>query len=355
MARAATPQAVVLLIELVVVVVEVADGNHAFTLVLVQLYVEAPFGHTGDNALIDLTHMLGHELHLFVLHAGSFGRSGQLLHRTAVFAEGLILLLCHGMSTLVKILGEQPVHHHVGVATDRRSEVGVVVEGQTVMADVMHRVACLLHGAYRYRFNQVLLLASLHIIEQPVDALRYLTLVACGTYLVAKAGNELRQVIQLLRIGQVVDTVGEYLCLLSLRYASNLLCHGAVGQQHELLHQLVGIFRYLEIDAQRLALLVDFELHLVAVEVDGTRLEALFAQQLGQFVELLEFLHIVTLSRFESLLRLLVGKASVALDDGVYHTAFLHLGPFVHLEDDAIGQLLLVGAKRAEEVTEPFG
>ena len=83
----------------------------------------------------------------------------------------------------------------------------------------------------------------------------------------AEAGDELGQRVELLGVGQVVDAVGEYLGLLALGHAAYLLGHGAVGQQHEFLDQLVGVLRYLEINTDGFALLVYLELHFVAVEV----------------------------------------------------------------------------------------
>ena len=52
-----------------------------------------------------------------------------------------------------------------------------------------------------------------------------------------------------------------------------------------LFDQLVGFFRDFEVDTQRLALVVDLEFHLVAVEVDGPMGEASLTQLLRQLVE----------------------------------------------------------------------
>ena len=57
----------------------------------------------------------------------------------------------------------------------------------------------------------------------------------------------------------------------------------------------------------------------------------------------------------EQLLHLLVGVAAVALDHRVNQVPALHAGLAVHLEDGAVGQLLLAGAQRADEVAEPLG
>ena len=223
-------------------------------------------------------------LYLLVLHAGAFGAGGQLLHGAGVFAQGFVLLLADRAALIVEVLREQAVHHHVGVAADRRSEVRVVVEGQTVVADVVHGVACLLHGADGDAdgdgLDEVLLLLALYVVQQVVDGFGYVGLRARCAQLVAEAGDELGQRVELLGVGQVVDAVGEYFGLLALGHAAYLLGHGTVGQQHELLDQLVGVLRHLEVDTDGFALLVYLELHLVAVEVDGSSGEAAFAQLL---------------------------------------------------------------------------
>lgn len=64
---AASAQAVVLFVEFVIVIVEVADRNHAFALVLIQLHVESPFRYAGDDAVEGLSQAFGHEFYLLVL------------------------------------------------------------------------------------------------------------------------------------------------------------------------------------------------------------------------------------------------------------------------------------------------
>ena len=83
---ATSAQTVVLLVELVVIVVEVADGYHALTLVLVQLDVQTPLRDTGDDTVEHLPHAFRHELYLLVLDAGTFGVGSYLLHVAGVVA-----------------------------------------------------------------------------------------------------------------------------------------------------------------------------------------------------------------------------------------------------------------------------
>ena len=70
----------------------------------------------------------------------------------------------------------------------------------------------------------------------------YVRLCSACTYFIAEAGDEVRQVLQLFRVGQVVDTVRKHFGFLVLRHTSYLFCYGLVSEQHEFFHQFIGIF-----------------------------------------------------------------------------------------------------------------
>ena len=102
----------------------------------------------------------------------------------------------------------------------------------------------------------------------------------------SEARHERTEVFKFVRVGQVVYAVRQSLrflrTLLHLAYA---LSHSAVGEEHELLDELVGILCLLEVDAERLACLVNLKSHFLAVEVDGSALEACCTELLGELVE----------------------------------------------------------------------
>ena len=223
------------------------------------------------------------------------------------------------------------------------------------MADVVCGVAGFLHGADGDGLDEVFFFLSLDVLEQAVDGLRKVVAVACRTQLVSEAADELCQVVQLGGVGQVVYAVRENLGFFAFGNFSDGFGDGAVGQQHELLHQLVGIFRLLEVYAQRLSLVVYLELHFHPVELQCAVGEAFLAQYLGQAVQFQQFELVVALARLDDLLRLFVGEAPVALDDGVHDAVVQHFGLVVEGEDDAVCQLLFVGAEGAQKVAEAFG
>ena len=76
----AADQAEILLIIFVEVIVEIAHRHEALTHILVELHIETPFGHTGDDTLVDLTEAVFHILHLLVADRGTLGVGGERLH-----------------------------------------------------------------------------------------------------------------------------------------------------------------------------------------------------------------------------------------------------------------------------------
>ena len=83
------------------------------------------------------------------------------------------------------------MHHHVRIAADGRGEVGIIVECQSIVPDVVHGIACLLHGADRYGFDEILFFLPLNIIQQVVDGFGHIRFGSAGAQLIAEAGDEL--------------------------------------------------------------------------------------------------------------------------------------------------------------------
>ena len=91
-------QAIVLFIEFVVIIIEVADRYHSLTFILVQLNVQSPFGNAGNNTVVSLSQTFRHVFHLFVLDRGAFRIGGYLLHAAGMFAERFVFLLGNASS-----------------------------------------------------------------------------------------------------------------------------------------------------------------------------------------------------------------------------------------------------------------
>ena len=247
--------------------------------------------------------------------------------------------------------------HHVGIAADGRGEVGVVGEGQTVVADVVSGVEGLGHRAHGHRRHGVLLGRTLDRGQQLVELLGH------GAPLlrledVAEAEDELPETVELLLARGVVYAVDhralEHAALLAAALAAELR-HAAVGQQHELLDHLVRLLLLLEVDLHGAARLVEAELHLVAVEGHGPLLEAPAAQRLRQTVERQHLLGIVAAAGLDDLLRLGIGEAAVGVDGRAAEPLVQQVEVLVEREDGREAEARLVGTQRAELVREPLG
>ena len=94
-----------------------------------------------------------------------------------------------------------------------------------------------------------------------------------------------------------MDTVDESLGLLGrhsvhLSTSGDKFGHAAVGEEHELLYEPVGLLGDFLVDVDGLALLVHLDLHLGALEIHRAGLEAAFAERQRELVEHDErFLH----------------------------------------------------------------
>ena len=107
-----------------------------------------------------------------------------------MFTQLLIVLLVGRPSALL-IAGEQSVYHSVGIAADRTCEVGVVIESQSVVSDVMDAVFRFHHSSERHGLYHLLFLLAFTFVEQRVEALGYGTLRAVGLHLISEFHHKL--------------------------------------------------------------------------------------------------------------------------------------------------------------------
>ena len=362
----------VLLVEVVVVAVEVSDRHKALTVVLVDLAVDAIALHARDMGVKLLADKLSHKLHHLIFDTVALRVLRYLLHVRAVLTQLLVVVFV-GRPSSVLIAGEESVHHGVGIAAYGRREVGVVVEGQSEVADVVGGVLRLHHRSQGDGLHEFCLAVSVHLLHELVERARRRPLGARALHLVSQFRRQLAQVFELLRIRIVMDTIGQRLPLLALAWTGHALCHSTVGQEHKLLDQFVGVLRPLEVAAGGFSLLIDVEMEFLRVEVDAAMAEALLSQALCQRVEHDELQRVLALvallawcgrrlSRavhdavvLQQLLHLGVAVASVATDDGMDDAVVEDVGLAVEGEHTTVAELLLVGPQRADEVAQSLG
>ena len=135
-----------------------------------------------------------------------------------------------------------------------------------------------------------------------------------------------------------------------------MLCHLAVGKQHELLDEFVGVLCHMDMDSSGPALLIDVKFDFFAVE--GHRAPLLKAAMPQLFCHLVEHGKLfgkVTLASLEDVLSLFVGETPVAAGHRVAYFVFLHLGLGIHLHDYRVSEFVLVGSQRADIVAQFLG
>ena len=283
----------------------------------------------------------------------------------------LLILILVGRTAAILIFRQQTMHHHVGITTDGRGEMGVVVEGESIVSDIMHTVLGLHHRPQSHCLDGILLTCALSSTHQGIERLSDGSLRATRLHLIAEFRHELAQVLEFLRIGLVVDTIRQRLCLLPLLHTSDGLCHRLISQQHELLDEFVGIFRHLEVSLDGFARLIDIEVEFLAIKLHGAILETGSTQFLGkgikfdQFGSVFSLIGMILRSRgrwfacailhaiiLQNLLHLLIGIATIALNHRMSQMPLLDVRLVVHLEDDTITEFLLVRTQRADEIAE---
>ena len=158
----ASPQAVVTLVEFIIIVIQITQGYHTFTFILIDFHIQAELRHTADSSFKHLPQLVAHEFHLLILDTGTLGTGCQLLHRAAMFTQLFILVLA-GTAPSVSIPRQQPMHHHVRITADRGSKMRIVIKSQPVMPDIMRTITCLHHGPQRNGFYQILLFLPLNV------------------------------------------------------------------------------------------------------------------------------------------------------------------------------------------------
>ena len=157
-----SPQAVVTLVEFIIIVIQITQRHHTFTFILIDFHIQAELRHTAYGSFKHLPQFIAHEFHLLILDTGTFGTGSQLLHRTAMFTQFFILVLT-GTASSVGIPCQQPMHHYVWITADRGGEMRIVIECQPVMSDIMRTVTRLHHGPQRNGFYQILFFLPLNV------------------------------------------------------------------------------------------------------------------------------------------------------------------------------------------------
>ena len=142
--------------------------------------------------------------------------------------------------------------------------MNVTVEGESEVPDVVRLVHRLRHGAQQDFVDEPLFLASLDLLEEPLQFLR--PHIRTGAEPIAERLYELGEVTERFRIGSIVHAVER-------RDARGLQIpgHRAIGQEHELFHETVRGETDQFVDVQHRTVVRQFDLGLRQVEIEAAR------------------------------------------------------------------------------------
>ena len=81
-----------------------------------------------------------------------------------------------------------------------------------------------------------------------------------------------------------MDSIDECRPVVAFVGGMHMRRHFAIGEKHEVFHQLVRVLARLLVDSHRETIIVEFESHLLSFEFDGAFSELLFAEFVGEVV-----------------------------------------------------------------------
>ena len=253
-------------IVLVVVPRQVGDVYQTFDVQLIELDEETERRHAGDVRAVLLADLVHHELALERLFriAGRF--VGTALVVGTVFAQRHhIVLAVTVVATLLlaEDVLDATMHQQIRITPDRRGEVSVVRQRQSEMAAVVRTVHRLLHGAQHQRLDEMSIVAPLDILAE-FGVVLGLDLPAGRTELEIQIIEEATQLFQFVIIRLLVDAVE----IRQLVLGQELRCTH-VRRDHAFLDDLVRLVAFQRVDPADLLLVVEHDLRLHALEVDG--------------------------------------------------------------------------------------
>ncbi len=309
---------------------------------------DAELRHARHDAVEHLADAVLQELDLLELHRLALGLGGFALARRAVrrslFEDGDVCV-----RPTREVAAGEAVDDEVRVAPNRAREVRIEAEREAVVPAVVRRVDRLRHRPQGRHRDHRLLVGPLDALDQGGEvarggrAARERQAKAEGLDVVGEGRDALR-------VGRFVDAVEERAGLEARR-------GGAVGGEHEGLDEPVRRLARLADDADGVALLVEDDLDLVAVEVDGAVAHPALGEGFGDAVgEVQVRPEVVVGLAVEHRLRAFVGEALVRVDDAVEELRRQHLAVFhAHGHDAREDQPVLARHERADAVGEVLG
>ena len=238
-------------------------------------------------------------------------------------------------------MGEQ-----VGVASDGACEMAVVSLGESVVSQWIGRVTGTLEALEESDFQCAGIWFPLQSIEQ---ALQFGSMTEIAGFH-AVSGGQFTVFIELFRIGLFVNAVD-----VGLIAPLEMACHEFIGQEHQLLDQLVGdvVLDQFQLHGASLAIEPDFHLRHFQIKRPGGK--AALAKGGGAVPGGMDTTaYFVVRGGLKQGKGLPVGEACRTPDDRTAKPDMADRAVAVNVCKDAEGKTILVGAQAAKTVTEIF-
>ena len=206
---------------------------------IVQLDVDTPLAHTRHVALENLTNLVVHKLDHLILDRCALGLRSDNLALGGIYTLRLNLGLI-GRLTLGQVTRQQTMHHHIGIAADRRRKVSIVFESQAIVADIIGCIERLRHTSHGQRRDSICLGTATNLAHQLIYRLSHSAALRCAE-LITKTQDKVTEAREFLLVGLVVNTVNHRTRhLLAIDHSiCAILRHLLVSQEHKLLDKLV--------------------------------------------------------------------------------------------------------------------
>ena len=251
-----------------------------------QLHINAPLGNAADHAVIELPDALLHILRLFQfvglplrLRGPPFHPGGVLRHLRQFFlimADALLGKLSP------KLFLDDAVNLQIRIASDGRSKVTVILTRQPKMPCTLHGVLCLLHAPQRQTADQRLLIRVRNLFEKLLQLLG-VDFLPRLLDMVAKISDKRRKLLYFIRVRLLVGSIDK-----RRLQPEKMLRHRLVGDQHKILNDFCRHISLVRPDLHRMPFVIQENLALRKIKVDGTALMPFPSEKSRQFLHLLK-------------------------------------------------------------------
>ena len=119
--------------------------------------------------------------------------------------------------------------------------MGIIIESKSEVTDVMRSIFRLHHRTECNRLNHLLFTFTLYLVHQLIQRTSSGTLGAGRLEFITELGCKFTQVLELLWVRIVMNTIRKGLCFLAFLHDSDAFCYCLISQKHKLFNQLVGI------------------------------------------------------------------------------------------------------------------